>query len=315
MAFVRFDERFMIGPCGFRNAGATCYFNAVVQSLLSCTSLNQTILEAGRQGDAQANPVIQAYIKILAVDNSQMHDDKKAALLKNLCPALWEQIHQYASGRNEKIRLDRGQQCAGEGFHLFLQSVEDIEPIQRLFMHRYKTEITCAPCAEVVTTKKDDYGMFEVQPNLSVEQHEDFKEVDDQYGESIPMREFLQKQNGFVEGYKCPQCGDKANKFTSVKLTMVPEILVVMSKKYSPDGRQKRGMATPFPAKISFRAKHGLLEYEAVSQIEHAGSLGGGHYWAISRRRGGWFRLDDTRMAAAKFEPTNNTYMVFYHLM
>jgi len=173
MAFVRFDERFMIGPC-----------------------------------------VIQAYIKILAVDNSQMHDDKKAALLKNLCPALWEQIHQYASGRNEKIRLDRGQQCAGEGFHLFLQSVEDIEPIQRLFMHRYKTEITCAPCAEVVTTKKDDYGMFEVQPNLSVEQHEDFKEVDDQYGESIPMREFCKSKTGLSRDTSAPSVATKPYKFT-----------------------------------------------------------------------------------------------------
>jgi ubiquitin C-terminal hydrolase len=95
---------------------------------------------------------------------------------------------------------------------------------------------------------------------------------------------------------------------------MVPEILVVMSKKY--DSEHKLNIYTDFPEVMEFKgnANNKNMRYEAVAQIEHSGDLNGGHYWAICKRKGGWFEINDMTVTPSQFQPSVNTYIVLYHL-
>ena len=43
--FLMYNEKYEFNPNGFVNLGATCYFNSLVQGLMSCTQLTETILE------------------------------------------------------------------------------------------------------------------------------------------------------------------------------------------------------------------------------------------------------------------------------
>jgi ubiquitin C-terminal hydrolase len=319
--FVLFNDRHMVDAFGFKNAGATCYFNAVIQSLLSCTSFNSGMVTLSRNPDYADNPIVHAYLRIISIDFSKkLTIEQKRTAVAGICPDIWAGVASYANSRDEKIRLNSGQQCAGEGFHILLQSLENAKPIQSLFEHRYKTNITCLKCNEVVSNKECSYSLFEIQPTMKMAQLEEFKELDDQYDVAVPMNKFLRKQNGYVEGFNCPKCNDAGDKFSEVNLVMVPEILVVQSKKYDmTKGLRKTKETTQFPPIINFNTRNddGNVEYvyEAVAQIEHSGSLAGGHYWAVCKRKDGWYKLNDRSISPDKFKPTPNTYIVFYHIM
>ena len=128
------------------------------------------------------------------------------------------------------------------------------------------------------------------------------------------MNKFLVKQAGYIDkDFKCPNCKKAGEKYNINCLVMVPEVLVVLSKKY--ERGRKLDKYTNFPKKLIFKGKNGRpLIYEAISQIEHSGNLNGGHYWAVSRRNIGWYNLNDNSFNKAEFMPTNNTYIVFYHM-
>ena len=42
--------------------------------------------------------------------------------------------------------------------------------------------------------------------------------------------------------------------------------------------------------------------------------MSSGHYWAVCKRKGGWFCMNDMNITPAEFSPTNNTYIVIYHI-
>ena len=129
------------------------------------------------------------------------------------------------------------------------------------------------------------------------------------------MNKFLARQYGYVDKFfKCPKCTRLGEKYRIDHLVMSPEILVVLSKKYV--AYNKLDVYTEFPKTMEFNGKNNIiLKYEAVSQIEHIGNLNSGHYWAISRRPDGWSSLNDNQFTKYEFNPTKNTYIVFYHLM
>jgi ubiquitin C-terminal hydrolase len=193
-----------------------------------------------------------------------------------------------------------------------MESLDEFGHIKNIFLHRYKTLIRCHKCDKWISDVENMYSIFEVQPDLKNEQLEKFKKYDT--NTTVSMKQFLTKQSSFVDkNYICSVCKNADEKYTIHCLVMVPEVLVVLSKKYT--ANKKLNIFTDFPYQLTFDGKDGdTLVYEAVSQIEHSGELNGGHYWAISKRKNGWFTLNDNNINSTKFKPTNNTYIVFYHL-
>jgi hypothetical protein len=165
-------------------------------------------------------------------------------------------------------------------------------------------------CKKFSIDRKETNLVFEAQQDLKTEQLAKFKDVDEFYNTSMPLNMFLLKQNGYVDGnHLCEFCKQKCEKFKTTTLTMIPEILPVVFKKYSYKSE------TPFPAKLEFVSKGSTtkLVYRLVSQSEHSGTMVGGHYWAVSYRKNGWQTLNDSTVSPGRAGPTINTYMIFYH--
>lgn len=324
MSFVKYNEKSAIVPNGFRNLGATCYFNAILQSMLSCTSFIEEIIS--NKTKYNDNPITKLFIEFITTSQyyeeicrqsninqveSKISDSKNK--LSEFSPQIWKQmVARLCKEKKIPIRqFMQGQQCAGEGFHYLLEAMEEFQTIQNLFLHRYKSLIRCFKCDKWVSDVDCMYSLFEVEPELKLAQLEQF----DQYNiESKNMNEFLAKQSSYVDkDYKCPECADKSEKYRMNALVMVPEILVVMSKKYTLE--KKLDVYTNFPKELTFNGKdNNIISYEAVSQIEHYGGKNGGHYTARSKRKNGWFEFNDNIVNPSQFEPTTNTYIVFYHL-
>jgi ubiquitin C-terminal hydrolase len=193
---------------------------------------------------------------------------------------------------------------------MFLDAMETIPEVRRLFEHRYRTQVFCELCKDYVIDKRETNLVFEAQSDLKTEQLDKYKEIDEFYNSSMSLNDFLCKQNSYVdENHVCPKCNIKCSKFQTTTLTMIPEILTVVFKKYMTK------ITTPFPAKLEFIAKGGTkkLIYKLVAQSEHSGNMSGGHYWAICLRSDGWKLLNDSNVNDANPGPTNNTYIIFYN--
>ena len=334
MALVKYNTNMELSPFGFNNLGATCYFNAMLQSLLSCTSFTQELLQRKESEEYDKNPVTKKLIELIELALSlkdieknttekntteKNTTEKKSAsvrsLLRQYSPSVWKEMVMFLCKKN-KMNIGEfmvGQQCAREGFHCLMDAMENFDSIQNIFLHRYKNMIHCFDCNKWVSSVESMYSLFEVQPDLKTEQLDRFKKYEIE--QTQDMNKFLTKQTGYVDKfYICPKCKKDGEKYNINCLVMVPEVLVVLSKKYVV-GR-KLDVHTNFPKKLEFKGKgESKLTYEAVSQIEHSGGLNGGHYWAVSRRNDGWYTLNDNSVSKSEFSPTKNTYIVFYHIV
>ena len=329
MNLVKYDNRLAITPTGFKNNGVICYFNSMLQSLFSCTSFINILFKINKKNNIE-NPVFKCLL-----DLAEMHielknniNDTNSINIKNkiekMSIILWKQMVIKIRQKNKAFSFN-GQQCAGEGFNHLLESLDDIQEIQNLFTHKYNTNLFCFDCERWVSKVDNTYNLFNIDAQLHIQQLDEFKNFDKREREifgklyNIPnlseLNKYLIKQNTYVDkDYKCTKCEKKGEKYKLNYLVMVPEILVVMSKKYN-NSMRKQNVFTDFPEKLSFSGNNkNILNYTAVSQIEHSGGLNGGHYWSISKRKDGWYNCNDLSISASQFKPTNNTYIVFYHL-
>jgi ubiquitin C-terminal hydrolase len=316
MDLIKYNEKMAISAFGFNNLGFTCYFNSLLQSMLSCTSLIEELLKHKNDEEYIKNPITNHMIQLI-----ELTDDIKSNELQinNLSTTIWRNMIMFLHvQKNKQLQeFSSGQQCAREGYHYLMESLEDFDGIQNLFLHRYKTRLYCFDCKEWVSKVECDYSLFEVQANLKTEQLERFKQFDES---SMDMNQFLNRQDGYVDkDYKCPNCNVSSEKYRRNVLVMAPEVLVVMAKKYTTE--QKLDIYTDFPKTLTFKGhdkkkdKLFPMYYEAVAQIEHIGGLNGGHYWSICRRNDGWYKINDNHISKSEFKPTKNTYIVMYHIM
>lgn len=319
MSLIAYNNESGILPSGFINLGATCYFNALLQSILSCTSFIDIIFnERETFNHNSITRLIINYIennrdyeRLSRKGNSETKLNILKNKLNNFAPVIWkEMITVLCKKKNiQEQTFMQGQQCAGEGFYYLLESMEMFPIIQKLFLHRYKSLIHCFECKKWISDVESLYSLFDVEANLNSEQLDKFNKY---HINSENMNEFISKHSSYVEGFKCNTCKKKDDKFKLNVLVMVPEILVVMSKKYTKE--KKLDIHTEFPKQMIFNGTKNKMTYEAVAQIEHEGGKNGGHYWAIVKRKNGWFKINDMLVSPAEFQPTKNTYIVFYHL-
>ena len=102
-----------------------------------------------------------------------------------------------------------------------------------------------------------------------------------------------------IENYQCDLCKEKVNATIISRLTETSEIIIFTFNKYF----QKNNIEYP----LEFR------NYKLLSTIEHHGVLNAGHYFCRSVRNNSIFQFDDNNVQPiSSFEPTPNTYMVFY---
>jgi ubiquitin C-terminal hydrolase len=309
------DSQIEISPIGFKNIGHTCYFNSLMQALLSCPSFldNITHVKTPNTIVGLFKDLIDTSIKYTnSTNNSKTAINPNIEKLNNFSTLIWKELIISMSKKNKSnIRsFLQDMQCIGEGFNQLLDSLSEYQHIQNLFLHRYKTLIKCFTCDEWTTKKECMYNLFEVDPLFKTQQLEKFKKF---HVDTDNLKDYLLKQMGHTDvNFECSKCKIKKERFRMDVLVMSPKILVVMSKKFEVE--KKINVYTDFPEKIVFRGFNENMIYEAVAQIEHSGDREYGHYWTICKRNNKWFNLNDMSVSPAKFQPTNDTFIVMYHL-
>lgn len=187
--FKFYDAKLVPAGFGLRNTGSTCYFNAVIQALISCPAFNKSVAHINRT--THGNSVIAYYSKMMSAALKNPNDRN---LLK-FSPLIWAEIFKYVQTRSDIYKFSAGQQDAGEGLHMFMESIEKFTSLQDLFKHRYESTIYCPDCRKEVSRKNCEYILFDVPPNLEAKKLKKFKDLDASYG----------KKNEFTRFYTQPK--------------------------------------------------------------------------------------------------------------
>lgn len=268
-------------PFGLINTGSICYFNSILQTLLSCKYVINHILTAEPVNDMQA--CFKKHIK--SAMNGAPDANFSQELLMTLLKDMPNSYKYY------------GQQSSSE-FFLFL--VDKLK-LDHLFMHRHSKLIRCNSCRQV-QTKKDEAIHFE---------HFEDKPITD-------IESFFIKVERDIDDYKCDNCAQVTNNQNTrgtctvvTAATLIPEYLMIVYNKYF------RKPCIPFPNQFQKKDKDGaVLKYNAIAQIEHYGSLNGGHYLCRVRRDNNeFYECNDGGITLVnKLEATTSTYCVMYEL-
>ena len=306
MELIAYDKNFVPYPFGLTNSGAICWFNSLLQSLLSCSSLNKTIIENQHQTKFASNEILKHYLKLLqyGLDNDkprQVFLDQDHVQIINI-------IIKKQEKSKFKRKLGSGNQDADEGFKLVIDAIKN-KSITQLFQLRYRGFITCNLCKH---THESTPNMGDLNITIDIAMDIFDGKPADKHAEII-QKYIIYHDEYLDDNYTCIKCKLKGNKLKYAKLTMLPEMLVLLFKKYTSAGGSVRAIKQniTFPQSLSF--SRGKKKYQLISQCEHSGSLGGGHYWAISSRKNGTFNLNDSGTSITNFSPSIGTYLVFYH--
>lgn len=290
---------------GLVNNGVICYFNSLIQSLMSCTCLNKYLISGAGDTD---NMVIKQYVDLYTetIDNSNI----KSAI------SIWEALRDYVmkTGRDKSrlIFASGGQQCADEALKLLLESMGD--NVLSRFTVKYTNFVVCGNCGGKSDAQRDYNSFIKLIGN-------EISYVKNPANVEVWQKQFQQyilKHYGVVEDYRCENCGDKKVKKRMHELRMLNEVIVVVLAKYG----LKRMIY--YPARLSFpKIGGGKMEYILVSQIDHFGSISSGHYTSRSVRKdtNGKFYIAHLNDESLKpllrggFIPNENSYILFYHLV
>ena len=278
-----------------QNIGVICWCNSLIQALLSCSALNAILLD--NRGDFDGNSFAEEYLRLLAcvLPNTPQcpkinPDDYSGASAK-----IMMQFVKRLKEKNISLRFN-SQECADEALVMFLDMFGSVK-VDNVFKNSYETVIICKECGDVLRAPRDNSVQIEMFTNTPLKTEGAFQD-------------YIRVHPSVVDSYKCEKCGTVSKNVMRVeKLKMLREVIVLVFNKYYDKS------LIWFPEILSFRATSGKdLKYKIVAQIEHAGSRFGGHYYA-NVLRGDVHRANDTSIAKMSgFQPTAETYMVFYHL-
>jgi ubiquitin C-terminal hydrolase len=287
------NKNLILKPFGLCNMGNTCYFNALCQCMMSCTTLTHSLSTV----PSGVNNVRDVYGEMI------VRRDPAYSM------QLWHAMKSHLEAKKHSV-LDGRQQDTHEAFMLLMQCFEGLDEVEKLFTHTVQNMKYCFKCETYTGDKvlaKNTF--FNVPPTFKNQISSDVIEACAEYIPAPNLESYIFRSVEELHKFTCtnPECKSTSRKVQLTFLKEIPEIIVVLVTKYD----QK--FNTYFPEFFELPGKHKTLKYRAVGQILHSGSQDGGHYWAHVLRHDGWYNCNDSHYSKiGGFSSCSDTYVVFY---
>jgi len=285
----------MIVPFGLHNSGSVCYFNSLIQSLLSSDVFIILLTHGLKQKKIEPNDFINNLINIVnkyfnhTLQNNNNHSSQNEYALQNNSKS----VENYGIILNAILRnmvqknggladFGNSQDCS----LLSLSYLIDLNQLQSIFNIRYQRTIHCNNCNndDIKMDKNNFVNMFDYN------------------------KTFLQNLAGDIsqqKDYKCDKCNSKDVQITTL-LKHLPPVLCIVFNKYDNYNKQ---CLIEYPETFNDFG----IEYQLVAQVLHNGSLNGGHYFCIGKRDDNYYCFNDTSVSNVNnFKHYTNAFILIY---
>jgi uncharacterized UBP type Zn finger protein len=301
--YSKYSADNLVAPCGLVNLGVTCWLNSILQSLLSCTTLNKKIMDPS----TKLTPLAAEYKKLVIEINGR--ETNHAAAVGSLTPlsatSFLAALRQQLATRADKsaVLFGMSQECADEALTLIVDLFGPV--LEDMFKVEYKMIIKCTGCGKNTSEIRD--------PAIKINFFTKEKPVD-----TTEFCKYLSLHTSQCETFTCT-CGHIMTDFLRTeKLCRLSEICVITFNKYQ--SKEQKW----FPQELTFNSGNGYTtKYRVVATIEHSGTVYGGHYWAFGTRKSTQSSSDtiktesthlfnDSWVQIGDITPRPETYMIFY---
>jgi ubiquitin C-terminal hydrolase len=276
---------------GFNNTGVICWFNSLLQSLLSSTYFVKAIMLVKTE-----DVIINSIQHLIHDINSKRFSDfatvyDSSTILRALLRGL------QAKDSKRFSEFATGQQSASEGFTLLLDCL-DIKSLNTLFTHKYEERVVAQSNPNQVESKVIGYN-------------NQFMVFDEAELKSKGLTEYLKYHEHPLDEYKSEKKdADPNEKYNRLYiLRFLPKILVILLNRYH---KRDRDISLSAEIKIPSCQFDGFMIYKKIAEIDHMGSLGGGHYVAKVNRNNKEYLCNDNQIMDYRLSTSPNTYMTFY---
>lgn len=287
-----YEPEFVPDVCGLVNTGVICYLNTMLQMLFSCSSFNHHMLENKElfsKAAASGNKIGLLYIRLLEENNIRLRGDGKVVRMPNpfevkQCSGsilLRELIDLRKRNKSTSNLLHHHQEDLHEGLTFFIETLTKIdESVADVFNIRYKMDIRCRKCKDIKEGPRE-------KPNIMFQLFEEDPILQDALDSKTKIEDYIKQHINIPDDYKCDKCGainTVVNKQVTpniqqiYRLARISSVIILVFNKYE----EKK--LKFFPDSLDFKSTNGDLHYELISQVEHYGNKGGGHYLTKCRR-------------------------------
>lgn len=299
-----YDDNYIMPPFGLNNTGAICWFNSILQLLMSLSAFNQRMLECYDNNEFDKNSFASVYCKFI---NKYLPIGKNANVRESLISSvLLREFSKELISRKKKGTITTGQEGAANGLSDVFEIINS-KNIYDLINNKYERIIVCKNCAKETSISSETSPLINIYGNIRFNTYDEF-------------RNFIKYHATEVDEYKCEACGFTMKKvYRLEQLRMLREIILITFKTQYlfRDSSSIRW----YPSEISFLSKDcTMLRYKLCAQIEHSGSYNhmshtsSGHYWANVLRGGKWYSANDMSINSGEGKPSKTTHIIAYHL-
>ena len=284
-------------PSGLRNIGAICWLNSLLQSLLTCKHFFDYIRT---HKDIHKNNTYKSLVEICeSIEKSDDILDKSSYFLKAF-------ISDLKSNKKE-IDIGFGYQCSSEGLILILDQINSPK-INSLFTHSYEIELVCNESGKSLSKRRANDTIFYI--------------FDEESLQKKGLRDYLLSHESELEKEFIPE--DWKNEHQPhytykrvAQLKRISEIVVIALNRYMTTGLKSlpRNAAIKLPNTFTIDSnKQIAMHYKKIAEIDHLGSLRGGHYISRCVRDKDVYLLNDSSYKKFQLETLPSTYLTWYEL-
>jgi len=306
---VKFNDAYLLTPFGLYNNSIICYFNSLLQALFGCTSINEYLLN--NQKKFINNNFIKLYINILK--NYILINNTKEQSIYSVEQSNLILFNEFLILlKNKNLHFGYNQEDSGELLLLLLDIIND-EYIYNLFYHKYKCDIYCKSCKNIVNIKDDISVQFEID-NKSINS----KFLKSNLNKNLNnLNKYIRNNYSECTDYICQKCKKNNSCIKINRLLLTPTVIVLNFNKYAEKSLYN------YPLELFFinTDKNKKFNYKLISSIHHSGNNNFGHYVTKSIRKvvenndiqNNIYLLNDTSYQTDSFKPDKDSYILFYH--